>query len=493
MIRKLFSTQLGWAVLAGVAVGAVGMGIFFHSVRPALADPAEPSVMTQSDYDALARIEQAQVKLGEKVMPSVVHLDIAGRGEGSGVIFRADGYILTNAHVVANTSEVTVTFNDGKQEKGKVFADQMSDLAVIKVERKNLRALQFADSEAVKPGQMVVAVGSPFGLQQSITFGHVSAINRSNQWAGGPVGGARPYFDLIQTDAAINPGNSGGPLLSIRGEIVGINTAINTTMGQNSGVGFAIPANMAKAIANALVKDGSVTRAYMGLTPANLLGYEAEETGVAQGAIVRSVEQGAPASNAGLKEGDVIVKIGDAPVRGELDIRNAMVEHKPGEKVALSYVRDGKTLSTQIELASRPDAAQASAPNRPTPPDRVPDRFRDPFGWFGPGSGGESAEGGPTTGPVRLGVSVAPLDEETKSLSPTGKGVLITAVEPGSPAARARVQENSVLLKVGDIEITSPEQLQETVAKFKRGDRSMITLARQTRAGVAYMTVTITF
>jgi serine protease Do len=361
----------------------------------------------------------------------------------------------------------------------------MSDLAVIKVSRNNLRPLPFADSEAVKSGQMVVAVGSPFGLQQSITFGHVSAINRSNQWAGGGFGTvARPYFDMIQTDAAINPGNSGGPLLNIRGEIVGINTAINTTIGQNSGVGFAIPANMAKVVATALANDGKVTRAYLGLTPGNLLGYEAEEKGVASGAIVKQVQADAPAGKAGLKEGDVIVKIGETPVRGELDVRNSMITYKPKQKVPVTYVREGKTLIAQVELADRPENLEAS-----DAPGRTPD-IRDPFGWFGPPSGGSETAPGQ---PAKLGVSVAELTDENRSLSPTGKGVLITAVEPGSAAARAGIRADTVLLKVGDTEITSAEQLRETVAKFKTGDRTMITVARQTRAGVAQMTATIVF
>jgi len=491
VIRKLFTTQLGWALIAGAAVGAIGMGVFLHSLRPAHADPADPVIMTQSDLDILTKIETAQMRLAEKVMPSVVHIDISGRGEGSGVVFRRDGYILTNAHVVGNAREVTVTFNDGKQEKGEVLPDTMSDLAVVKVKRTNLRALAFADSETVKPGQMVVAVGSPFGLQQSITFGHVSAVNRSDQWAGGGFGGARPYFDLIQTDAAINPGNSGGPLLNIRGEIVGINTAINTTIGQNSGVGFAIPANMAKVIAEALANEGKVTRAYLGLTPANMLGIDMEKTKVAQGAIVRAVQEDAPAGKAGIKEGDVIIKIGDINVRGELDVRNAMITHKPGTKVPITYVRDGKTNTVQVELATRPDVVEASAPARERTPQSTPERFRDPFGWFGPPAGERSQSDGTT--PVRLGVSVAPLDEQTASLSPTGKGVYISAVEPGSVAARARIPADVVLLKVGNVEITSPEQLQETIASFKPGDRTLITYARSTRAGTSQVTVTVTF
>lgn len=485
MIRKMFTTQIGWAVIAGIAVGAIGMGVFLHSVRPAQADPSDISVLSQADYEILSRLESAQVRLAEKLMPSVVHIDVQGRGEGSGVVFRTDGYILTNAHVVAGAKEVTVTFEDGRKEKGQVFSDAMSDLAVIKVNRQNLRQLPFSDSEAVKPGQMVVAIGSPFGLQQSITFGHVSAINRSNQWAGGGFGTmARPYFDMIQTDAAINPGNSGGPLLNVRGEIVGVNTAINTTIGQNSGVGFAIPANLAKVVAEALAKEGKVTRAYLGLTPANMLGYEAEETGVAKGAIVRDVQANGPAAKAGLKEGDVITKVGNTPIRGELDVRNSMITHKPKQKVPITYVREGKTLIAQVELAERPENVEASRP-----PTGTPD-IRDPFGWFGPPPGGSDNVPGQ---PAKLGVSVADLTDENRSLSPTGKGVLITAVEPGSPAARAGIRPDTVLLKVGDTEITSVEQLRQTVAKFKTGDRTMITVARQTRAGVAQMTTTIVF
>jgi serine protease Do len=482
LIRKLFTTQLGWAVLAGIAVGAAGMGIFLHSASPAKADPASGALLAPADLEVLAQLESAQVKLADRVSQSVVHVENGGRGEGAGVVYRADGYIITNEHVVSGAEQVDITFADGRAVKGKVLRDDLTDLAVVKVERTGLKAAVFADSEQVKPGMLTVAVGSPFGLQQTVTFGNVSAVGRTGGVAADSMGNARPYFDMIQTDAAINPGNSGGPLLNFKGEVIGINSAINTMTGQNSGIGFAIPSNMAKVIADQLIATGKVVRAYMGLVPANMLPYEAEEKGVAKGALVKEVNANTPAAAAGIKPGDVITQIGQSPVRGELDVRNAMILYKPGADVAVTYIREGKSASTNVKLADRPADLNAQQP-RPSFQD-------DPFGFF---NRDEQTPQSDQTGPASLGIHARPATAEELKGPGVASGIYIVEVEPGSVASRAGMRPGSILIKVGETNVETPEKLKTLMSKFKKGDTTTITFARMTSAGAAFTTLTVRF
>ncbi|MER3462124.1 MAG: hypothetical protein C4342_03725, partial [Armatimonadota bacterium] len=262
-------------------------------------------------------------------------------GEGSGVVYRPDGYIITNSHVVGGSKTVDVFLADGRETKGEVIADPadpLADVAVIKVPEKNLIAARFGDSFEVKPGQLALAIGAPFGLPQSVSFGHVSANGRTAPW----VIGGKAYLNMIQTDAAINPGNSGGPLLNYKGEVIGINTIINTTTGASSGVGFAIPSNTVRLVADQLIANGKVIRAYLGLTPENLKPFEVKKFGVQQGTVVRNVEEGSAAAKAGIKPGDIITEIQGRRIRGEQDLRDAMLIHKPGTSVIIKYIRSGK-------------------------------------------------------------------------------------------------------------------------------------------------------
>lgn len=230
-LKGILRSQVGWALVVGAVVGTAATVGFLYSRTAAIASPDGSAVLSGSALSTLQALDQAGTQLVEQVSPSVV-LIRTRNSEGSGVIFRQDGYIITNAHVVQGTQTVDVYFHDGKTSKGKVTVDNndsFNDIAVVKVERTGLPAADFADSTLVKPGQIAVAFGAPFGLQESVSFGHVSAVGRSNFIPDRTVSlGSRVYNNMIQTDAAINPGNSGGPLLDSQGRLLGMNTEPET-------------------------------------------------------------------------------------------------------------------------------------------------------------------------------------------------------------------------------------------------------------------------
>jgi putative serine protease PepD len=304
---------------------------------------AAPSV----DRSSLAEIAAA-------VQPSVVVVS-TGSGEGSGVIMTTDGYVLTNNHVVESANgNVTVTYSNGSREKASVVGtDPRTDVAVVKIDgAKDLKAAKFGDSDGVRVGDTVLAIGSPLGLQGSVSAGIVSALHRTISENGQPEdqfgnngGGAQTTIgDAIQTDAAINPGNSGGALVNTSGEVIGINTAIATNGGSsgNIGVGFAISANKAKSVAEQLMKGGKVTHPFLGVSVGDA------DTGGAQ---VSKVTAGSPAEKAGIKEGDVITKIGNDAIANSEDLVGAVQGGTVGESLQVTIVRDGKTQSVTVVLS----------------------------------------------------------------------------------------------------------------------------------------------
>lgn len=492
-ISSVLKSNVGWVLLAGVALGAVGTALFIHSERPALADGAKEAVLTSSQAELLAQLDAAMVKLVEQVRPSVVQI-ISRRergfgfvqgGEGSGVIFRSDGYIVTNDHVVAGAEEVRVVFSDGSEAPGKVLRDPFSDIAVVKVDRKDLIAARFADSGEVQPGQLAIAVGSPFGLEQTVTFGHISAVGRPGGGMYDPITNeTRLYRDLIQTDAAINPGNSGGPLLNYRGEVIGINTAIRSTSFQNSGVGFAIPSNVARLIAEQLIANGKVIRAFLGIAPENLLGYEKAKLGVREGAVVRQVQEGSPANKAGLKEGDVVVRIANMRVRSESDLRNSMLVHRPGETVPVEIIRDGQRMTLQVKLAELPPdhVARGTSPGEAMTPPR--------FGVPEPRPSRPRAQPGT---PARLGVQVRDLTEQEKSELPVASGAYVVEVEPGSVAEEIGLQPGYVITRVGNTPIRTAEDLRNAIGRYRTGDRASITYVWGKKTQMGTVTITVQF
>ena len=271
-----------------------------------------------------------------------------GYGFGSGFIINADGYILTNYHVLKDATEVTITTGDRQKFKGTIIGtDPKTDIGLLKIDGKNLPAIQLGDSDTIKTGQWVLAFGSPYEFIQSVTAGIISATGRHTL-------GISDYEDYIQTDAAINPGNSGGPLVNTSGEAIGINTAFLTQTGGYMGIGFAIPINIARTISEQLLEKGNVTRAWLGIAmeDAESDQLRAQQLPPAtQAAAILEVKKGSPAEGAGLQEGDIIVTISGIPIKGAADLRNRVALSAPDEAVALEFFRNGHKQSVRVLLA----------------------------------------------------------------------------------------------------------------------------------------------
>lgn len=348
---------------------------------------------------------------------------------GSGVIVDAgEGYILTNNHVVENGDEIRVTLRDNRTIEAELIGrDPATDIAVLRIDANNLTEVPLGDSETLLVGDFVVAIGNPFGLGQTVTSGIVSALGRS---------GINPegYEDFIQTDASINPGNSGGALITLDGNLVGINTAIIAPNGGgNVGIGFAVPINMALAVMDQLVEFGEVQRGRLGvmiqdLTPdlAEALGADAEA-----GAIVSSVEPGTPADDAGLIPGDVIVAVDGEGVDGSADLRQRIGLHRPGDEVEIAYVRDGDRLVTQVALAD--------------------------------GGGPRLAERDRGTSDALAGVRLAPLDRHHPAWG-DADGVVVSEIAPGSRAAQAGLEAGDVITAVNRQTVGSIRDIDRVLA-----------------------------
>jgi serine protease Do/serine protease DegQ len=277
-------------------------------------------------------------------------------GMGSGVVISTDGFILTNNHVVCNQTgeaadEIVVTLPDGRDFNATIVGrDPQTDVALIKIEADNLAFIPMADSDNLKVGDIVFAVGNPMGLSQTVTMGIVSAVGRSRLG----LLGDRGYEDFIQTDASINPGNSGGALVDTQGRLVGINSAILSQTGGSIGIGFAIPTNLARSIAESLVTTGKVERGYLGVTIRNLDPTLAESFGIEEGhgSLVEVVQPDSPADSAGLRRGDVVVTLDGKPIASDNDFRIIVAQKKPGAKIRIGYVRDGRRSEVEVTLGS---------------------------------------------------------------------------------------------------------------------------------------------
>ena len=336
---------------------------------------------------------------------------------GSGVIFDARaGYIVTNAHVVENASEITVTLQDGRDVKAEILgSDTPSDVAVLKVKPDGLTQIPLGDSAKVEVGDFVVAIGNPFGLQHTVTSGIISGLSRS---------GINPdgYEDFIQTDASINPGNSGGALVNLRGELIGINTAILSRSGGNIGIGFAIPVNMARSVMDQLIRYGSVKRGQLGVSMYTVTPDIAHSLGLPSvvGALVSQVVDGSPADRAGIRTGDVITAVNGQPVKSNSELRNTIGLLRVGDKVDIGLLRDGKPLRVTAVIADT--TAELSG---------------------GPGSIHKSFEGTVLVDAADAG------------------GALVQSVEPGSAAAQAGLRAEDVIVGANRGRVSSVRELRE--------------------------------
>ena len=323
--------------VAGLGVG-VGMAAGARAiVPPAWAEPTAPAARSP-----LAE-EEVVIRVARQATPSVVSVSRPG-GSGSGVFIRRDGVLLTNNHVVGNARTVAVRLADGRRLTGQVLGrDPTVDVAVVKVPLTDAPMAPIGDSDRLQVGQTAIAIGNPLGLERTVTTGVVSAINRSPR--GLDLGG------LIQTDAAINQGNSGGPLFDSRGTVIGINTAIFSTTGGNIGLGFAIPINLAKNIAEQVLTTGRVSRPLLGVTLQDIIPEAAERLGYpTDGVVVMSVQGGSPASRGGVQENDIITRVNDAPVTTTGELRRLLRDLRPGESVRLTVFRNRTTRTLTVRL-----------------------------------------------------------------------------------------------------------------------------------------------
>jgi serine protease Do/serine protease DegQ len=454
------------AVLAAVAIGSLAAAGAPGSIGGTASAAASPGPLDAAPMPSLA-------PMVKRVSPSVVNIATRGtikeqpgrnpllddpffrrffdtppdskprerqfQSAGSGVIVDArNGYIITNHHVVENASEITITLLDNRTFSAKVIGtDEGTDLALLQAKQPNLVAMALGDSGKLEVGDYVVAIGNPFGLQHTVTAGIVSALGRSgiNPEPGG-------YEDFIQTDASINPGNSGGALVNLRGELVGINSAILSRTGGNIGIGFAIPVNMVHSVMDQLIKFGEVKRGILGVQLYSVTADIAKEFGLPEtsGALVAGVSQGSAAERAGIKTGDIITSLNGVTMKSSGELRNAIGMLHVGDKVELGLLRDGKPRKVVALIAERSEAATASAVD------------------------------------VNRGLEGADLAD-----SVDGSGVLVKAIQEGSPAAQSGLRANDQIVGVGRTPVTNIKSFREAakgvsvlLLKVRRGGDTLL-------------------
>ena len=360
-------------------------------------------------------------------MPQRIPQERVQRALGSGVIVSSDGYIITNNHVIDGADKITVTIpGDKKEYEAKLIGhDAKSDIAVVKIEKKGLVPVKFFDSDKVKIGDVVFAIGNPFGVGETVTHGIVSAVGRNSM-------GIEEYENFIQTDAPINPGNSGGALLNSSGELIGINTAIVTRSGSSAGIGFAIPSNMVRDIAKQLIEKGVYKRGYLGVTITNVSSDMSSFYDGKFGALVASVGSDTPAKKAGLKRGDLIVAVDGKRVESASALKNIIGTYQPGATVTLTYIRDKKRKDVKVKLASYDNTTTLSDNSKA----------------------------------LYKGLTVEQLSSAQKSqmgIAANIEGVVVTKVEPNSPAFEEGVMQGDIVIQVENKEIKSLKDFKEAV------------------------------
>jgi serine protease Do len=499
--NQLVATARKFAVPASVAGAfALGAALFVGhgSVHAA-------SAIDDNSVSALTALDNAMEAVASRVTPAVVNIAVTSRGNGemeasdgqqmqgippglqqffgqmpgthmqqqpqiehgvgSGIIISPDGYIVTNNHVVDGAMEMRVTLNDRRILKGHlVGVDKLTDLAVIKVDAKDLPSIAWGDSTKLQPGQTVLAFGSPFGyFQFSVTRGIVSAVNRPNPYSDDP----RKPGNFIQTDAAINPGNSGGALVNAHGELVGINTFIITNNGSFAGAGFAIPSQIVRATAEQLIQHGKVEHGYLGIgmndvTPDNAHFFNLHD---AAGAIVSQVTPDSPASRGGLQTGDVITALNGQKIANDSALQVAVSEMAPGTKITLGVMRDGKPVTLDLTVGQFQGNSQVASNDDE-----------------------QGGQGSAKTG--KLGLAVGDLTADTRqqiNAPDQLHGVLVQSVRPASPADEAGIQPGDVILEVNRQPAHSASQFASAVHQSAAGKD--ILLLVWSRGNASYRTI----
>src|SRR6185312_5289657 len=501
-MRMLFNKQkmalIKNRVIAGALALALAVGVGSYEIlKPAAANaataaPAAPA-LDDNSVNALTSLDRAMEALAAHVTPAVVNVTVTSKnreqslhgqgqsqspddqdqdqnqfqqffgpfgfnfpqmrrgpqiehGLGSGIIISPDGYIVTNNHVIEGETDIRVTLNDKRVLPAKLIgADPLTDLAVIKINANNLASAPWGDSTVLKPGQSVLAFGNPYGFRFTVTRGIVSALNRNNPYRDDP----RKPGEFIQTDAAINPGNSGGPLVNAHGEVVGINTFLISPSGSFSGMGFAIPSQLAKPIINKLIKDGKVEHARIGVnitdvTPENAQFFHMSE---ANGAVISQVEPDSPGAKAGLKVGDVITEFNGKKVESSGQLQALVTEASPGEKVTLGVERNGKPENIPVTL---------EALNQ---------------------KGEQYASTGTAHGKARWGIGLSDMTPDVRDqlqVPSNIKGAVVTNVIPGSPADNAGLSRGDVIVEVDRQQVNSASDAQHDLTSIPQGKDALL-------------------
>ena len=356
---------------------------------------------------------------------------------GSGFIISQDGFIITNAHVLEGAKTVSIGLHDQRELKAEVIGiDQPTDIALLKVDARNLPVVRLGDSNRLRVGQWVLAIGSPFGLEQTATQGIISALGRALP--------GDSYVPFIQTDAAVNPGNSGGPLFDLDGRVIGVNSQIYSNSGGYMGVSFAIPVNVAMDVVEQLKTTGKVERGWLGVLVQDVTPDLAKSFGLqqAQGALVSRVLEKGPAGNAGIEVGDVIIAYNGKPIRRSSDLPPLVARTRPGQTATLTVVRQGKSRDVKLTVEQLPEAPEAQAPTAPPP--------------------------------GRLGITVGPLPP---ALASETQGVLVLGVGDG-PAVRAGIREGDIIQRVDNTAVKSPEEFERLVEKLPAEQPIPVLIAR---------------
>src|SRR5262245_41865782 len=474
---RIFALTLALAVALGLGVGLRGNVSAQQHGQASLPSPQD--------------LSRTFVSVAKQVKPAVVNIDVVEksrrssmrmpegfpqipgfpqfedtprrqRGTGSGVIISQDGYILTNNHVAGDAEQINVKLADGRELKARVIGkDSETDLAVIKVDAQNLPYAKLGDSDALEQGEWVIALGSPFGLQQTMTAGIVSATGRDLGVQGGQ------FTNFIQTDASINPGNSGGPLINMDGEVVGINTLIFSQTGTSSGIGFAIPANLASKVYAQLIKSGKVTRGYLGVSLRPISPALAKATGFSgsEGAVVDDLPRDySPAGNAGLRSGDVIVEFDGKHVTSPKQLTEMVADTPVGKPTQLKYVREGRTEVATVKLGERPSR-------------------------IGESDQGDKGDDPEEAAPTKLGISVSEVNpsiaREMKLRIPSG--VAVTRVQPNSPAAEAGLQPGDVIHRINRMPVTNRQDYLHALTTLK--SEKEVTLQVETGGRLTFLSL----
>jgi serine protease Do len=367
-------------------------------------------------------------------------------GLGSGVVISPDGYIVTNNHVVDGATDIRVTTSNRRVLKAKLIGtDPLTDLAVIKVDASDLASVPWGDSKDVRPGQTVLAFGNPYGFRFTVTRGIVSAVNRANPDSSDP----RKPGEFIQTDAAINPGNSGGPLVDARGEVVGINTFLISPSGSFSGMGFAIPSQIAKPTVEALIRDGKVSHGRIGIGVADVTPENAKffDESSATGAVVTQVEPDAPGAKAGLQIGDVITAIDGQKVNDAGELQVTVGQKQPGTKITVDLLRNGKSMSLPVTLVGLGDHP------------------------------GESVGNSQGQGKMRWGIGIGDLTPELRGQlqAPSDvQGAVIERVQPGSAADNAGLQQGDIVLEVNRHKVQNAAEVKQALSNVPNGQDALL-------------------